>query len=47
MLIAEEFSSDEERQRHVRGLSKVRTLALQGMLKCPPTNDRNNRYTPQ
>ena len=46
MLIAEEYSSDEETQRHVREMSKVRSLALKGMLKCPSTNDPNNRDTP-
>ena len=45
LLIAEEYSSDEETQRHVREMSNVRNLALKGLLKCPPTNDRNNRDT--
>ena len=46
ILIAEEYSSDEETQRHVREMSKFRNLALKCMLKCPPTNDRNIRDTP-
>ena len=46
MLLAEESSWDEETQRHVQEMSKVRKLGLRNMLKCPPTNDRNNRDTP-
>ena len=43
---AEDYSSDEEIQRHVEGTSKARNLALEGVLQCPPTNVRNERDTP-
>ena len=39
MLLAEKYSSEEEIQRHVEGMSKARNLALEGILQCPPTND--------
>ena len=45
ILIAKEYSSDEEMQRHVREMSKGRNIALKCMLKCPPTNDLDDRDT--
>ena len=44
-LIAEDYSSDAETQRHVREILKARNLALKDMLECPLTNDRNDRDT--
>ena len=46
MFLAEEYSSDEEMQRRVEGTSQAWNLALEGMLQCFPTNDRNERDTP-
>ena len=46
MLIAEEFSSDEEPQRHFGEMTKARNLALKFVLESPPTIDRNDRDTP-
>ena len=45
MFLAEEGSSDEEKQRHVEGMSKAWNLALEVVLQCLATNDRNERDT--